>query len=130
MRVAQLRVCSSRALSRLRDLFRVGAWCSDPGTHVLSLGFVTGFGHSRSMFCLVVWSRVCLAVHSSVHVFCVACSSCFIGCVLLCYVLCCVAPSLCFSLAACFYVVISCMNMWLMGIPISGMFVSCFAHGW
>ncbi len=104
MRVAQLRVCSSRALSRLRDLFRVGAWCSDPGTHVLSLGFVTGFGHSRSMFCLVVWSRVCLAVHSSVHVFCVACSSCFyrlcafmlwlvlcgtqlvffIGCVLLC----------------------------------------------
>ncbi len=34
---ARLRVCSSHALSRLRALFCVGAWCSDPGTHVLSL---------------------------------------------------------------------------------------------
>ncbi len=32
----------------------LGAWCSDPGTHVLSFGFVSGFGHSRSMFCLFV----------------------------------------------------------------------------
>ncbi len=47
---ARLRVCSSRALSCLRALFCVGAWCSDPGTHVLSFGFVSGFGHSRSMF--------------------------------------------------------------------------------
>ncbi len=37
------RVCSSRALSRLRALFHVGAWCSDPGTRVLSFGFVSGF---------------------------------------------------------------------------------------
>ncbi len=66
---AQLRVCSCRALSRLRALFRVRAWCSDPGTHVLS--FVSGFGHSRSTFCLFVW--VC--VHS-------------------CYILCCVVRSL------------------------------------
>ncbi len=51
----RLRVCSSRALSRLRALFRIGAWCSDPGTHVLSFGFVSGFGHLRSVFCLVVW---------------------------------------------------------------------------
>ncbi len=53
---ARLRVCSSRALSCLRALFCVGAWCSDPGTHVLSFGFVSGFGHSRSMFCLIVWA--------------------------------------------------------------------------
>ncbi len=47
-------MCSSRALSRLHALFRVGAWCSDPGTHVLSFGFVSGLGHSRSTFCLFV----------------------------------------------------------------------------
>ncbi len=29
--------------------------CSDPSTRVLSFGFVPGFRHSRSMFCLVVW---------------------------------------------------------------------------
>ncbi len=51
---ARLRVCSSRALSCLHALFCVGAWCSDPGTHVLSFGFVSGFGHSRSMFRLIV----------------------------------------------------------------------------
>jgi len=67
----RLLVCSSRALSRLRALFHVGAWCSDPGTHVLSFGYVTGFGHSCFTFCLFVW--VC--VHS-------------------CYILCCEAHSL------------------------------------
>ncbi len=51
---ARLRVCSSRALSRLCALFRVGAWCSDPDTHVFSFSFVSGFGHSRSTFCLFV----------------------------------------------------------------------------
>ncbi len=86
----RLRVCSSRALSRLRALFRVGAWCSDPGTHVLSLS---------------------LMLHS-------------------CYVLCCVARSSCFSLAACFHVVMSCVNTRLMSVHISCVFVSCFAHGW
>ncbi len=35
-------MCSSRALSRLRALFRVGAWCSDPGTHLLSFGSCRG----------------------------------------------------------------------------------------
>ncbi len=70
---ARLRLCSSRALSRLRTLFRVGAWCSDPGTHVLRFGFR-------------VWVRT-LALHflslcdcalSCPRVFCcVACSSCF-----------------------------------------------------
>ncbi len=38
----KLPVCSSRALSRLRALFCVGAWCSDPGTHVLSYGSCWG----------------------------------------------------------------------------------------
>ncbi len=57
-----------------------------------------------------VWSRVRSAVHSSVHVFCVA-------------------HSLCFSLAVCFYVVVSYVNTWLMSILISCVFVSCFSHG-
>ncbi len=104
---------SSRALSRLRAFFHVGAWCSDPGTHVLSFCFVSGFGHSRSMFCLIVWvcglefvrprallstcvlgcctqfvflSAACIHVRSCAvwHAACV-----FIGCVLsCCHVLC------------------------------------------
>ncbi len=41
----RLRVCSSRALSHLRALFRVGVWCLDPGT----FGFMLEFGHSHSM---------------------------------------------------------------------------------
>ncbi len=47
-----------------------------------------------------------------------------------CYILCCVAHSLCISLAACFHVVISCVNTWLMSFLISCVFMSCFAHGW
>ncbi len=54
----------------------------------------------------------------------------FIGCVHSCYVLCCVARSLCFSWVACFHVVMSCVNTWLMSILISCKFVPCFAHGW
>ncbi len=37
-----LRACSNRALSCLCALFHVGAWCSDPGTHVLNFGFMFG----------------------------------------------------------------------------------------
>ncbi len=53
---ARLRVCLSRALSRLCAcvLFHVGAWCSNPVTHVFNFGFALGFGHSRSTFCLFV----------------------------------------------------------------------------
>ncbi len=54
----------------------------------------------------------------------------FIGCVHSCYVLCCVAHSLCISLAACFHVAMSWVNMWLMSFLISCVFVSCFTHGW
>ncbi len=53
----------------------------------------------------------------------------FIGCMHSCYVLCYVARSLCFSLAACFHVVMSCVNTWLMSFLISCVVVSCFAHG-
>ncbi len=52
-----------------------------------------------------------------------------IGCVHSCYILCCVARSLCISLVACFRVVMSCVNTWLMSFLISCVFVSCFAHG-
>ncbi len=109
---------SSRALSRLRAL-------------------VFGSRHS----CLEFWlrdgvrtlaSRVRSAARSSVHVcFVLLHAVCvFIGCVHSCYVLCCVACSLCFSLAVCFHVVMSCVNTWLMSFLISCVFVSYFAHGW
>ncbi len=63
------------SLSHLRALFRVGAWCSDPGTHVLSFGFVSRFGHSRSMFSFI-FRHSCLEFTCVVfHV--VARSSCF-----------------------------------------------------
>ncbi len=62
-------------------------WCNT-GTHVL-LSFVSGFGHSRSMFCLVVGAcglEFAWAVCSSVHVDCVVlCSMRFVfGHVLFC----------------------------------------------
>ncbi len=99
-------MCSSRAPPRLRALFHVGAWCLDPGTHVLSFGHVTGFGHSRSIFCHV-WSarsRVRSAPHTLVHVcFVVLHAVCVsIGCVhLCCHVLCEHVAYEFFSLAAC-----------------------------
>ncbi len=57
------------ALSRLRALFRVGAWCSDPGTHVLSFGFVSG-SDTRAP-CLVV----CLCFD---FLSCLLCLSCVV----------------------------------------------------
>ncbi len=81
-----------------------------------------------------VSTRVHSAARSLVHVCCVCvvlhAVRVFIGCVNTCYVLCCVARSSCFSLAACFHVVVSCVNTRLMSILISCVFVSCFAHGW
>ncbi len=75
------------ALSRLRVLFRVGARCSDPGTLVLSFGFVSGFGHrapcsvsfwehavssllGRVLLCLCV---LCFVLLHSVRVLSAAC---------------------------------------------------------
>ncbi len=124
------------AISRLRALFHVGAWCSDPGTRVLSFGFVSGFGHSRSTFCLFVWvcglefARPHALLSTCVLLCCTQFVFFFIGCVHSCYILCCVAHSLCISLAVCFHVVMSCVNMWLMSFLISCVFMSCFAHGW
>ncbi len=122
---ARLRVCSSRALSHLRALFHVGAWCLDPGTHVLSFGHVTGFGHSRSIFSSLG------TAHSCPRGFCcVARSSCFyrLRAFMLYLVLC--GTQRVYSLAACFHVVMSCVNTWLMSFLISCVFMSCFAHGW
>ncbi len=51
---AWLRVCSSRALSRLRALFRVGVWCSDHVlTHVLSFGSCRGLDTRAPCFVLL-----------------------------------------------------------------------------
>ncbi len=80
--------------------------------------------------CVSMQSRVRSAVRSPVHVSCGVQAVCvFISCVHSCYVLCCVARSLCISLAACFHDVMSCVNMRLMSILISYVFVSCFAYG-
>ncbi len=81
--------------------------------------------------CVSVRSWIHSAVCSPVHVSCgVHAVRVFIGCMHSCYVLCCVARSLCFSLAACYHVVMFCVNMWHMNFLISCVFVSCFAHGW
>ena len=112
-----------------------GAWCSDPGTSV-QFGFssVLGFGHSCSA-CLysvvsaqdelsLVLVRSVLsrerAVSSSLKpsacvVSRVARGSCLRRpCAFMsCFVLCCAAHSLCFSLAVCFHVVMFCVNTWL-----------------
>ncbi len=78
---------------------------------------------SSSLDCVLFCPRVfCFVVLHAVRV--------SIGCMRSCYVLCCVARSLCISLAACFHVVMSCVNTWLMSFLISCMFMSCSAHGW
>ncbi len=71
-------------------------------------------------------STACSSVHVCFVVLHAVCVS--IGCVHLCYI--CVARSLCISLAACFHVVMSRVNTWLMSFLISCMFMSCSAHGW
>ncbi len=113
---ARLRVCSSRALSHLRALFRVGAWCSDPGTHVLSFGSCRGLD-TRALCSVLLCER---AVSSSLgralscpRVLWCARSSCF-------YQLRAFMSEACvfISLAACFHVVMSCVNTWLMRISL------------
>ncbi len=103
--------------SCLEFRFRVGV--RTLALHVLSL-------------CGSVRSPVCSAARSCVHVCFVVLHAVpvFIGCMHSCYILCCVAHSLCISLAACFHVVMSCVNTWLMSFLISCVFMSCFAHGW
>ncbi len=105
-----------RAVSRPCVLCRVGAWCSDPRTHVLSFGFVSGFGHSS----------LCVSVRSLVRS--TWTSWCFyrLRVFMLYLVLC--GTQLVYSLAECFHVVMSCVNMWCMSFLISCVFVSCSAH--
>ncbi len=112
--IARLRVCSSRALSCLHTLFCVerGVWIPA----LMSFRFVSGFGHSRSIFCHCVSARsrgrsrphtlvhVCFVVLHAVRV--------SIGCVHLCYILCCVARSLYIHWLRAF--MLSCVNTWLM----------------
>ncbi len=89
-----LRARSSYALSCLCALFHVGAWCSDPGTHILTFGFVSGFRHSCSTFCLMCECAVSSSLGHALfcpRVFCgVARSSCFyrLRAIMLCLVLC------------------------------------------
>ncbi len=102
----------------------VSCWSSDTHTPCVHL---SRFGSMRS--------RVRSAACSSVHVCCVLlCCTQFMFYLLLEFmlylVLCGTARSLFFSWAACFHVVMSCVNTWLMSILISCVFVSCFAHGW
>ncbi len=114
--------------------FCVGAWCSDPGTHILSFGFVSGVRTlTLSEFCLIVW--VCnleFARRSSVHVCFVVLHAVrvFIGYVHSCYVFYCVACSLCIHWLRAFMLSCLVFTRRLMSILISSFFVSCFAHGW
>ncbi len=126
---ARLRVCSSRALSRLRALFHVGAWCLDPGTHVLSFGHVTGFGHFLSL-CVrgLEFARHRALLSTCVLLCCTQFMFLSAACIYVYLVLC--GTQLVYSLAACFHVVMSCVNTWLMSFLISCVFMSCFAHGW
>ncbi len=98
----------------------------------LEFRFVSGFRHSRSIFCHCVSARsrvrsrphtlvhVCFVVLHAVHV--------SIGYMHLCYILCCVARSLYIHWLRAF--MLSCVNTWLMSFLISCVFMSCFAHGW
>ncbi len=98
----------------------------------LEFRFMSGFGHSRSIFCHCVSARSHArhrALLSTCGLFVLHAVRVSIGCVHLCYILCCVAHSWCFSLAVCFRVFMSCVNTWLMSFLISCVFVSCFAHG-
>ncbi len=131
---ARLRVCSSRALSLV--CVHCFVWSVVFGSRHSCLEFriVSGFGHSPSTFCHCVStrSRVRSAPRTPVHV-------CFvvlhavrvsIGCVHLCYILCCDAHSWCFFIGCVLSFFMSCVNTWLMSFLISCVFVSYFAHGW
>ncbi len=77
--------CFHAWLSRLRALFCVEAWCSYPGTHILSFSFSVGVRttHAPCSVLLCECAVSSLLGHALCPcVFCVvARSSCFIGCV-------------------------------------------------
>jgi len=80
---------------------------------------VSGFCH----FCLVYF----LVLRQSPDTPVLSCLVCALF-----HVLSCAARSLCFTLAVCFYVVMFCLNTWLMSVLNSCVFMSRFvcAHGW
>ncbi len=134
VRVSCERAASSVLVHSLSSAYLVSCWSVVFRSRhsCLEFRFLVGFGHLRSVFCVSARSRVRSAARSPVHVCFVVLHAVrvFIGCVHSCYILCCVARSLCISLAACFHVVMSCVNMSLMSLLISCVFMSSFAHGW
>ncbi len=128
-------------VSRLRTLFHVGAWCSDPGTPVLfrlSSGFRVGvrtLTQARSGRALLCPCALCLVRHAvrvrpcDFSLSFVARSS-FSGCVLSLVLFCSVWYAACvFHWLRAFMFVMFCVNTRLMSLLISCVFVSCFAHG-
>ncbi len=115
---ARLRVCSSRVLSVCVPCFVLERGVRIPA--LMSWLLVLWRGSDTRAPCYVLlcecavssslgralfWSRVlCFVLLHAVRV--------FIGCVHSCSVLCCVARSLCFSLAVCFHVVMS-RGLWV-----------------
>ncbi len=97
----------------------VSWWGSDTHTPRLVV-WVCGLDFARPW--TLLFTSVCLVLHLVRVVF---------GWVHSCCVLCCVAHSLCISLAVCFYAVMSCVNTWLMSFLMSVLFctwlVICFA---
>ncbi len=126
-------VLESRALS---SAYLVSCWSVVFGSRHSCLEFRSRDGvrtlalHFLSLCECAVSSSLGTA-HSCPRVFCcVARSSCFyrLRAFMLYLVLC--GTQLVYSLAACFHVVMSCVNTWLMSFLISCVFMSCFAHGW
>ncbi len=121
---------------RVRSLICVPCFVLERGVRIPALlSWVSCRGSDTRAPCSVsfrsMWSRVRSAVCSSVHVCCVLwCCTQFVFYRLHAFMLYVVLCALCFSQAACFHVVMSCVNMPLMNILISCVFVSCFAHGW
>ncbi len=97
-------------------------WSRD-GVWTLALHFLS--------LCECAVSRSLGTAHSCPRVFCcVARSSCFYRLHAFMFYLVLCGTQLVYSLAACFHVVMSCVNTWLMSFLISCVFMSCFAHGW
>ncbi len=87
-----------------------GAWCLDPGTHVLSFGSCRG-SDTLAPFSVIVWVRgLEFAWHFALLSMCVLlCCTQFVllSAACICYILCCVAHSWCFFIScvlSCFHV--------------------------
>ncbi len=91
--------------------------------------FLSGFCHFGLVLFMVLWQSPDTPVMSRFSCERAACISFYrLRAFVLYLVLC--GTQLVYSLAACFHVVMSCVNTWLMSFLISCVFMSCFAHGW